>query len=71
MKVRTVRLYNPRTGGEANSSIAVQNTTVRLFSDEAATQEIAAKESGALTVAGTDSSSRRSSRGPCASTSAT
>jgi hypothetical protein len=54
VKVRTVRLYNPRSGGEANSSIAVQNTTVRLFSDEEATQEIAAKESGALTVTGTD-----------------
>jgi hypothetical protein len=54
VKIRNVRLYNPRTGGEANSSINVQNTTVRLFSDEAATQEVAAKESGALTVAGTD-----------------
>jgi hypothetical protein len=54
VKIRNVRLYNPRTGGEASSSIAVQNATVRLFSDEAATQEVVAKESGALAVAGTD-----------------
>jgi hypothetical protein len=52
--VQTVRLYNPRTGGEANSSLAVQGATVRLYSDAAATQEVGAQTIGALSTSGTD-----------------
>jgi hypothetical protein len=52
--VRTVRLYNPRAGDEANSSLQVQAATVRLYSDAAGTQEVTSKTSGALSVSGTD-----------------
>ena len=52
--VRTVRLYNPRPGGEANSSIAVGSTTVRLYSDPAGTQEVGLLSTGAVPVSGTD-----------------
>ena len=52
--VRTVRLYNPRTGGEANSSIQVSGATVRLYSDAGATQQVASATAGQLTVTGTD-----------------
>jgi len=52
--VRTVRLYNPRTGGEANSSIQVGQTTVRLYSDANAQTEVASNATGPLTVTGTD-----------------
>jgi hypothetical protein len=41
IEVRTVRLYNPRSGGQANSSIQVRQATVRLYSDAAATQQVA------------------------------
>jgi hypothetical protein len=51
--VQTVRLYNPRTGGEANSSLAVEGATVRLYSDVAATQQVAVQTVGALSVSGT------------------
>ncbi len=51
--VRTVKLYNPRSGGEANSSLQVLGTNVRLFSDAGATQQVAAQSTGALAVAGT------------------
>ena len=51
--VRSVRLYNPRTGGEANSSLQVQGTSVRLYSDTGATQQVALQTTGALTVGGT------------------
>ncbi len=54
VSVRTVRLYNPRSGDEANSSLQVQGTRVRLFSDASATQEVAVQTSGALAVTGTD-----------------
>lgn len=47
--VRTVRLYNPAS---EDSSIKVLDTTVRLFSDAAGTQEVANKSSGALTDKG-------------------
>ncbi|GAB4211163.1 MAG: hypothetical protein OHK0022_45400 [Roseiflexaceae bacterium] len=40
--VRTVRLYNPRPGDEAASSLQVRQATVRLYADEAATQEVGA-----------------------------
>ncbi len=49
--VRTVRLYNPASG---DSSVKVLDTTVRLFSDAAGTQEVASKSSGSLTDKGTN-----------------
>jgi hypothetical protein len=52
--VRAVRLYNPREGGDAASNLQVQNTTVRLFDDLAATNELAQATSGPLSVSGTD-----------------
>lgn len=52
--VRTVRLYNPRSGDEANSSIQVQGANVRLFSDVAATTQVASQTAGQLAVSGTD-----------------
>lgn len=52
--VRTVRLYNPRSGGDANSSVQVQGTSVRLYSDANATNQVASASSGALSVEGTD-----------------
>lgn len=52
--VRTVRLYNPRSGGEANSSLQVQGTNVRLYSDAGGTQQVASQSSGPLAVTGTD-----------------
>jgi hypothetical protein len=52
--IRTVRLYNPRTGGEANSSIQVGEATVKLYSDAAGTVEVARASSGQLSVMGTD-----------------
>jgi hypothetical protein len=54
VNVKTVRLYNPRTGGEANSSIAVPSATVKLYSDAAATQLVATQTVGALSVSGTN-----------------
>ncbi len=52
--VRTVRLYNPRQGDEANSSLAVKAATVRLYSDAAGTVEVGSQTTGALSVGGTD-----------------
>lgn len=52
--VRTVTLYNPRFGDEANSSLQVQGTRVELYSDTNATNLLATKTSGALAVSGTD-----------------
>jgi hypothetical protein len=54
IRVHKVRLYNPRPGGEANSSLAIGGATVRLYSDAAATQQVAVQTVGALTVGGTD-----------------
>jgi hypothetical protein len=51
--VRTVRLYNPRSGGEANSSVQVNGATVRLYSDANATQQVASQSVGQLAVSGT------------------
>ena len=49
--VRTVRLYNiPR----ADSSIQVQEATVKLYSDAAARKQVARNSSGALSENGTD-----------------
>lgn len=52
--VRDVRLYNPRFGDEANSSIQVQQATVRLYADAAGTQLVDSASTGALAVGGTD-----------------
>jgi WD40-like Beta Propeller Repeat len=52
--VRTVRLYNPRPGDEANSSLLIGSATVRLYSDAAGTQQIASQSAGPLSVIGTD-----------------
>ena len=52
--VRTVRLYNPRFGDEANSSIQVNATTVKLCSDAACGSIAATQTTGALSVNGTD-----------------
>ncbi len=52
--VRTVRLYNPRFGDEAQSTLQVEAATVILYSDPAATEEVARKEVGQLAVSGTD-----------------
>jgi hypothetical protein len=55
--VRTVRLYNPRTGDEANSTLRVLRATVRLYADAGATLEVASvsvQPAGGLSVSGTD-----------------
>ncbi len=52
--VRTVRLYNGRQEAGSNSFVQVTGATVRLYSDEAATQEITQNSSGQLSVSGTD-----------------
>lgn len=51
--VRAVRLYNPRPGDEANSTAQMEAATVLLYSDIAATQEVARQSVGALSVNGT------------------
>jgi hypothetical protein len=50
--VRAVRLYNPRQGDEANSSLQVNHATVHLLNASGA--EIASKQVGTLSVMGTD-----------------
>jgi hypothetical protein len=52
--VRTVRLYNPRAGDEANSSLRVLGTTVRLYSDDVGITQTASGTTGELSVSGTD-----------------
>lgn len=53
--VRTVRLYNPRPGdATGDSDLQVQQATVRLYSDAAATTEVASGTASALSVNGTD-----------------
>ncbi len=53
VSVREVRLYNPRSGDEANSSIQVKAATVQLFSDTTASTEVARNTASNVTVAGT------------------
>jgi hypothetical protein len=48
--VRTVRLYNPRQGDD--STIQVNQATVRIYSDAAAITEVAQATSGPLSVDG-------------------
>ncbi len=52
--VRTVRLYNPRFGDEAGSTLQVNAATVILYDDAASTIEVARRASGPLAVEGTD-----------------
>jgi hypothetical protein len=52
--VRKVRLYNPRQGDEANSSLQVQGAHVVLYADAGATQQVGTRRTGALSVSGTD-----------------
>ncbi|MCS6880721.1 MAG: hypothetical protein RMK84_11415 [Oscillochloridaceae bacterium] len=52
--VRNVRLYNPRRGDEANSSLQVEGATVVLYADARATQEVARSSVGRITTQGTD-----------------
>jgi hypothetical protein len=54
ISVRKVRLYNPRQGDEANSSIAVKNATVCLYANSSSTTPLACKSVGTLSVLGTD-----------------
>lgn len=52
--VRTVRLYNPRRGDEASSSLQVEGATVVLYADTAATQELARASVGRLSTLGSE-----------------
>jgi hypothetical protein len=52
--VRTVRLWNPRLGGEANSTLQVNAATVVLFGDAEGTQQVAAANATAISADGTD-----------------
>jgi hypothetical protein len=53
--VRTVRLYNPRFGDEASSTLQVHAATVRLFDDAAGTHEVASRSlAQEIAVSGTD-----------------
>jgi hypothetical protein len=51
--VREVRLYNPRQGGEANSSLQVHAATVRLFADAGASQQAGQASAQNIAVVGT------------------
>ena len=51
--VRTVRLYDPRPGDEANSSLHVSSAVVDLCADAACTSVLATQAVGALDVGGT------------------
>jgi hypothetical protein len=52
--VRTVRLYDPRRGDEANSSVHVAHANLRLYADAAATVPIAQASASDVQVGGTD-----------------
>lgn len=52
--VRKVRLYNPRQGDDANSTLQVQGAQVVLYADAGATQQVGVQSAGALSVSGTD-----------------
>lgn len=51
IQVRAVRLYNPRGGDEASSTVEVRGATVRLYG--AAGNELASKSVGDISVMGT------------------
>jgi hypothetical protein len=54
VSVRAVRLYDPRTGDEASSSVHVAEATVRLYADAAATDLVGTAVATDLAVTGTD-----------------
>jgi hypothetical protein len=54
IQVRTVRLYNPRSGAEPEPSLQVLAATVRLFADPGGSREIAMRRVGRLSEDGTD-----------------
>jgi len=54
VSVRTVRLYDPRTGDEAGSSIHVAQATVRLYADAAASDLVGSAITSDIAVTGTD-----------------
>jgi len=55
IRVRTVRLYNPRFGDGANSSLQIHQVTVHLYRDVAGTVEVASQTlTQDLAVSGTD-----------------
>jgi hypothetical protein len=54
ISVRRVRLYNPRQGDEANSSIIVHNATVCLYANGSSTTPLICKAVGTLSTLGTD-----------------
>jgi hypothetical protein len=54
VRVRSVRLWNPRFGDEASSTVQVHAATVRLLATPDAVQPLATAESDALSAEGTD-----------------
>lgn len=52
--VRTVRLYNPRFGDEANSTLQVNSATVDLCADSACSVVMATQSVGAVALGGTN-----------------
>jgi hypothetical protein len=54
VQVRTVRLYNPRQGDEANSTLKVTSTNVKVCADTACNTVVATGATGAVAVSGTD-----------------
>ncbi len=54
VEVRSVRLYSPRPGDEAASSVLVRQATVRLYADEAATEEVGAAAVRDVQLSGTE-----------------
>lgn len=54
IQVRTVRLYNPRQGDEANSTLKVTSTSVKVCADTACTNVVATGTTGAVAIGGTD-----------------
>lgn len=57
--VKAVRLYNPRQGDEANSSVQVRAAAVDLCADTGCAQVVAGAATGALAVTGTTVSFER------------
>lgn len=54
ISVRSVRLYNPRFGDEANSTLQVHRATVILYADSNATFEVSRQVVENLDISGTD-----------------
>lgn len=52
--VRSVRLYDPRRGGDLDSSVTTRRATVRLFEDEASEVALASAAVSGVSAQGTD-----------------